>query len=65
MSQPEIERQLTQNRDDVAALYEIVEDFRQQTLTRFDTIDARFDAHDARFDRIDENLAEILGRLPG
>ncbi len=56
MSQPEMERRIVRNTNDIESVYELL----TQHTARFDAIDeklgahdARFDAHDARFDAHD------------
>ncbi|GAC1530848.1 MAG: hypothetical protein NVS3B1_23500 [Marmoricola sp.] len=50
-------RSVARLENDRDSLYELIDDFRAETLTRFDE-------HDARFDRLEEGLAEVLRRLP-
>jgi hypothetical protein len=72
MSQPEMERQLTQHRSDIDALYELLDEFKQQAIARLDGIDGRLDGIDGRLDgmggqltSLETSVAEILRRLPG
>ena len=75
MSQPEQERRIVQNTNDILSIYDMLSQM-DATLAKHTVQlsnlaaavgahDARFDAHDARFDRIDGQLEEILRRLPG
>lgn len=56
-SEPNIARSVARLENDRDSLYELVDDFRAETRTRFDQ-------HDARFDRLEGSLAEVLRRLP-
>jgi len=75
MSEPEQERRIVQNTNDILSIYDMLSQM-EGTLAKHTVQlsnlaaavgahDARFDAHDARFDRIDGQLEEILRRLPG
>jgi len=56
-SEPNIARSIARLENDRDSLYELVDDFRSETRTRFDQ-------HDVRFDRLEGGLAEVLRRLP-
>jgi chromosome segregation ATPase len=58
VSQPEIQRQVRQQRADIDALYEMVERLDQKV----DALDAKLDR---RFDDINAQLSEVLRRLGG
>ena len=56
MSQPEIQRQVRQQRGDIDALYELVERVDQ----KIDALDVKVDR---RFDEISGQLSEVLRQL--
>jgi len=78
-SEPHISRSVARLENDRDSLYELVDDFRTETLRRFDQVDdfrtetlRRFDQVDdfrtetlRRLDRIEGGLSEVLRRLPG
>ena len=43
--------------NETVAIYELIDDFRSETRTRFDGMQSRFD-------RIETTLGEVLERLP-
>ncbi len=51
------------SRQEFAALYQEVQEFRQETGYRFDQIDRRFDAVDQRFDQVDRRFEEVDRRF--
>ena len=74
MSQPEQERRIIQNTNDILSVYDMLSEM-DATLAKhtvqlsniastLTTHDERFDAHDARFDAVDGKLDQILRRLP-
>jgi hypothetical protein len=58
VSQPEIQRQVHQQRADIDALYELVERVDQKV----DAVDVKLDR---RFDEISVQLSEVLRQLGG
>ena len=58
VSQPEIQRQVRQQRADIDALYELVERVDQKV----DAVDVKLDR---RFDEISGQLSEVLRQLGG
>jgi hypothetical protein len=58
VSQPEIQRQVRQQRADIDALYELVERVDQKV----DAVDVKLDR---RFDEISRQLSEVLRQLGG
>lgn len=58
MAQPEIQRQVRQQRADIDALYELVERVDQKV----DAVDVKLDR---RFDEISVQLSEVLRQLGG
>ena len=56
MSQPEIQRQVRQQRGDIDALYELVQGVDQKV----DALDVKLDR---RFDELGGQLAEVLRQL--
>jgi len=58
VAQPEIQRQVRQQRADIDALYELVERVDQKV----DAVDVKLDR---RFDEISGQLAEVLRQLSG
>ena len=58
VSQPEIQRQVRQQRADIDALYELVERVDQKV----DAVDVKLDR---RFDEISAQLSEVLRQLGG
>ena len=68
MSQPEMERNIVRNTNDIESIYDLLSGI-DSTLTehtgRFDAMDGRFDAIDGRFDGIDARLAMHDGRFDG
>ena len=56
MAQPEIQRQVRQQRADIDALYELVERVDQKV----DAVDVKLDR---QFDEISAQLSEVLRRL--
>lgn len=72
VSQPEMQRQVRQQRADIDSLYELVEgvDHKVDTLTEHvGALDAKVNALDAkvdrRFDELSGQLAEVLRQLGG
>ena len=62
VSQPEIQRQVRQQRADIDALYELVERVDQKV----DALDVKLDRRfDKRFDKISGQLSEVLRQLGG
>ena len=58
VSQPEIQRQVRQQRSDIDALYELVERVDQKV----DAVDVKLDR---RFDEISGQLSEVLRQFGG
>ena len=58
MSQPEIQRQVRQQRADIDALYELVE----RVYQKVDALDVKLDR---RLDEISGQLSEVLHQLGG
>ena len=58
MSQPEIQRQVRQQRADIDALYELGERVDQKV----DALDVKLDR---RFDQVNSQLSEVLRQLGG
>ena len=68
MSQPEMERRIVRNTNDIESIYELLTgiDGRLTGIDgRLDGIDGRLDRIDGRLESLDGNVAEVLRRLPG
>lgn len=63
-SNPSIERRVSRLENETESIYELIDDFRTETRTRFASLDATLATHDNRFDRIEITLTEIMRRLP-
>jgi uncharacterized protein YaaR (DUF327 family) len=69
VSQPEIQRQVRQQRADIESLYELVERVDQKVDALVEQVDQKVDALDVkldrRFDEISGQLSEVLRQLGG
>jgi hypothetical protein len=57
-------RRVSRLENDTESLYELLDEFRRETVGRFDQVDTKLDAVDRRFDGVETTLAQIARRLP-
>ena len=63
-SDPNIRRRVSRLENETESIYELIDDFRTETRTRFVQVEATLASHDTRFDRVEATLSEIVRRLP-
>jgi DNA repair exonuclease SbcCD ATPase subunit len=64
-SDPELTRRVERLENDRDALYELVTEFRTETLERFEQVDRRFEQVDQRFEQVDRRFEGVDQRLEG
>ena len=67
-SDPNIELRVSRLENDRDSIYELIDDFRAATRTRFDAVEGTLDDFRTetrtRFDAVESTLDEVLRRLP-
>jgi len=62
-SDPSIERRVSRLENDTESIYELIDDFRAETRSRFDGINATLTASSQRSDRVEGTLTEVEATL--
>ena len=60
---PNLERRMNRLENETVAIYDMIDDFRSETRTRFDEVEIRFDGMETRFDGMETRLDETQTRF--